>query len=66
VNLWRPADAGDGHDFGAHGEFDQDASGRSYQLWASQHRGLLGALAAAGVTGLVTAGLRRAGRGRER
>lgn len=55
VNLWEPADGPDGHDFGAHGRFDDAAKARSYQLWASQHHG---ALAAAGgilftLTGLL-------------
>ncbi|MGI8523877.1 MAG: SDR family oxidoreductase [Nocardioides sp.] len=51
VNLWEPADGPDGHDFGAHGIFDDRAHGRSPQVWASQHHGLLGAagLAAAGL-----------------
>jgi NAD(P)-dependent dehydrogenase (short-subunit alcohol dehydrogenase family) len=47
TNLWRPADAApDGHDFGAHGEFDQQAGNRSAQVWASQHHGLLAAAGA--------------------
>ena len=33
------------HDFGAHGVFDDRSTPRSLQLWASQHHGLLGALA---------------------
>ncbi|MDN5749976.1 MAG: SDR family oxidoreductase [Pseudonocardia sp.] len=45
VNLWEPADGPGGRDFGAHGVFDDKSTGRSYQLWASQHHGLLGALA---------------------
>lgn len=44
-NLWEPADGGDGHDFGAHGRFDDRSLSRSPQLWASQHHGLLGAAA---------------------
>jgi NAD(P)-dependent dehydrogenase (short-subunit alcohol dehydrogenase family) len=47
VNLWEPADSEQGHDFGAHGVFDTKSTRRSYQLWASQHHGLLGAAAAA-------------------
>ena len=45
-------------DFGTHGRFDDRSSSRSYQLWASEHHGLLGALggataaAAVGVTAL--------------
>ncbi len=51
-NLWKPADGEGGRDYGAHGVFDERAHARSPQLWASQHHGLLGALAgvAAGVT----------------
>ena len=48
-NLWEPADGPDGHDFTAHGSFDDRAKSRSFQLWASQHHGLLAA--AAGVVG---------------
>jgi NAD(P)-dependent dehydrogenase (short-subunit alcohol dehydrogenase family) len=48
ANLWEPADGPDGHDFGAHGRFDDQAHGRSMQLWASQHHGLV----AAGALGL--------------
>ncbi|HSE44481.1 MAG TPA: SDR family oxidoreductase, partial [Gemmatimonadales bacterium] len=44
ANLWEPAD--DGFDHGAHGVFDDKATGRSSQLWASQHHG---ALTAAGL-----------------
>jgi NAD(P)-dependent dehydrogenase (short-subunit alcohol dehydrogenase family) len=54
-NLWRPADDRAGHDYGAHGEFDKQAKARSWQLWASQHHGLLagttGAAVALGVVG---------------
>lgn len=54
ANLWQPADGMRGHDFGAHGEFDEKSTERSPQLWASQHHGALGAalggmLAAAGL-----------------
>ncbi|GAA3434096.1 SDR family oxidoreductase [Kutzneria kofuensis] len=51
ANLWQPADGRDGHDFGAHGRFDDQAHPRSLQMWASQHHGLLGAIG-----GLMTAG----------
>jgi short-subunit dehydrogenase len=51
-NLWQPADGRGGHDFGAHGRFDEAAHRHSIQLWASQHRSALavsaGAAAAAG------------------
>ncbi len=57
VNLWEPADGKDGHDFGAHGVFDNRSKTRSVQLWASQHHGLLagtaGALGVAALTRLV-------------
>lgn len=55
-NLWLPADGADGHDFGAHGRFDDSARARSRQLWASQHHGALAAAAGgmlAGIVGLV-------------
>jgi NAD(P)-dependent dehydrogenase (short-subunit alcohol dehydrogenase family) len=52
ANLWEPADGPDGHDYGAHGRFDDRALSTSPQLWASRHHGLLGAAAA----GLVAAG----------
>jgi hypothetical protein len=53
-NLWRPADDRVGHDYGAHGEFDEQAKTRSWQLWASQHHGLLaGTTGAALVLGLI-------------
>jgi NAD(P)-dependent dehydrogenase (short-subunit alcohol dehydrogenase family) len=54
ANLWRPADRRVGHDYGAHGEFDERASDRSLQLWASQRHGVLVAAgAAAGVAAAV-------------
>ena len=42
VNLWQPADGPRGHDYTAHGSFDDQAKPRSAQLWASQHHGVLG------------------------
>jgi NAD(P)-dependent dehydrogenase (short-subunit alcohol dehydrogenase family) len=42
-NLWEPADGRNGHDFGAHGLFDQQAHAFSPQAWASRHHGLVGA-----------------------
>ncbi|CAN5122652.1 SDR family oxidoreductase [soil metagenome] len=45
VNLWEPADAD--RDFGTHGVFDDRSTTDSVQLWASQHHGLLGAVAGA-------------------
>ena len=41
-NLWQPADGPRGHDYTAHGSFDDQAKPRSYQLWASQHHGVIG------------------------
>jgi NAD(P)-dependent dehydrogenase (short-subunit alcohol dehydrogenase family) len=46
-NLWEPLSG----DHGAHGDFDDRATYRSPQLWATTHRGLL-ALAGAGLAGL--------------
>jgi NAD(P)-dependent dehydrogenase (short-subunit alcohol dehydrogenase family) len=46
VNLWEPADSD--RDYGAHGAFDDQSTNRSYQLWASQHHGLLATLGLAG------------------
>ncbi|CAM5698485.1 hypothetical protein SALBM311S_11983 [Streptomyces alboniger] len=65
-NLWAPADGPHGRDFGAHGRFDDEAVSDSPQDWVSRNRARMGAgaLAAAGVGALVTAGLRR-GRGRD-
>jgi hypothetical protein len=54
-NLWEPADGASGHDFGTHGRFDDRSSSRSYQLWASEHHGLLGALG--GVTAAAAVGV---------
>jgi NAD(P)-dependent dehydrogenase (short-subunit alcohol dehydrogenase family) len=50
-NLWQPVD--DDRDHGAHGRFDNRASDRSLQLWASMHR----ALALAAASGLAAAGI---------
>jgi NAD(P)-dependent dehydrogenase (short-subunit alcohol dehydrogenase family) len=54
ANLWKPADGKDGHDYGAHGSFDDQAHPRSYQMWASRYRV---AVATAAVAGLGLAGL---------
>jgi len=62
ANLWEPADGRGGHDFGAHGAFDQKAKPQSAQALASQHhKSLLGAAAAAGA-GLIAAIARNARR----
>jgi NAD(P)-dependent dehydrogenase (short-subunit alcohol dehydrogenase family) len=42
ANLWEPADGPDGHDYGAHGRFDDRSTSRSPQLWASHHHGPIG------------------------
>lgn len=59
VNLWEPADGSSGHDFGAHGAFDDRAWGRSPQVWASEHHGLLGAVGLAAITGAAAVIARR-------
>jgi NAD(P)-dependent dehydrogenase (short-subunit alcohol dehydrogenase family) len=61
ANLWEPADGEVGHDFGAHGIFDDRSSQRSAQLWASQHHGTLGTVAAGLLvgTGLAARAVRR-------
>jgi hypothetical protein len=54
VNLWHPADGAHGHDFGAHGTFDDRSVRRNAQLWASQHHGVLAGLGGMlAVTGLA-------------
>jgi NAD(P)-dependent dehydrogenase (short-subunit alcohol dehydrogenase family) len=56
ANLWDPADGPWEPDYGAHGRFDDQATPRSLQLWASQHHGLVAAGAVtvlAGVSALV-------------
>jgi NAD(P)-dependent dehydrogenase (short-subunit alcohol dehydrogenase family) len=54
ANLWKPVDGRHGHDFGAHGEFDDRSTRHSPQLWASQHHGVLGTIGAlAAAAGLV-------------
>ncbi|MFI9721832.1 SDR family oxidoreductase [Streptomyces sp. NPDC052396] len=58
VNLWSPLDGPDGHDFGAHGTFDQ-VIGHSPQQWLSRHRDTL-ALAAVGAAALALARRRAA------
>jgi short-subunit dehydrogenase len=59
VNLWEPADGRQKPDFGAHGEFDEKSKNRSFQLWASQHHGLLAAAGGALAAGLTWAAARR-------
>jgi hypothetical protein len=57
ANLWKPADGSHGRDYGAHGLFDDRSKGRSAQVWASQHHGVLGAGLA--VTAGCAAGITR-------
>jgi NAD(P)-dependent dehydrogenase (short-subunit alcohol dehydrogenase family) len=49
-NLWDPLDGPDGHDYGAHGEFDDRAHRRAPQLWWSHHARLVSAAAAVAIT----------------
>jgi hypothetical protein len=57
-NLWQPLDRPDGHDYGAHGVFDEQAHPHSTQLWLSRHsRAVTGA--AAGALATATALLAR-------
>jgi short-subunit dehydrogenase len=56
ANLFEPADGSHGHDFGAHGQFDDRSKSSSAQLWASQHHGTVGAglaVAAASAVGVA-------------
>ncbi len=55
ANLWEPADGAGGHDFGAHGDFDDRAHPRSPQLWASHHHGLLAVAGASAVAAATVA-----------
>jgi NAD(P)-dependent dehydrogenase (short-subunit alcohol dehydrogenase family) len=59
VNLWEPVDGEHRPDAGAHGEFDDKAKNRSFQLWASQHHGLVTAAGGALAAGLGWALARR-------
>jgi NAD(P)-dependent dehydrogenase (short-subunit alcohol dehydrogenase family) len=54
ANLDEPADGLTGHDFGAHGDFDEKAHPRSLQWWAVTHRD---AVAAVTGTALAVSGL---------
>jgi NAD(P)-dependent dehydrogenase (short-subunit alcohol dehydrogenase family) len=60
ANLWKPADGSDGRDYGAHGRFDDRSHQRSLQVWASQHHGLLGAVAAGTVAAMGMWGVKAA------
>ena len=52
-NLWSPVD--EDRDHGAHGSFDKRASSKSRELWASEHKALLGMAALALIGGIGTA-----------
>ena len=52
VNLWEPADGSHEPDAGAHGDFDDKSKNRSFQLWASQHHGLVAAAGGALLAGV--------------
>ncbi|WP_372459185.1 SDR family oxidoreductase [Streptomyces huiliensis] len=58
VNLWHAEDGEEGHDFGAHGLFDDKTVVHAAQPWASRHRGALALAALAAGVGAV-GGLRR-------
>jgi NAD(P)-dependent dehydrogenase (short-subunit alcohol dehydrogenase family) len=51
ANLFEAADGDDGHDFGAHGEFDARAHRWDPQLWAARHHGTLAAAGTAVLAG---------------
>ncbi|GHO70913.1 hypothetical protein KSC_098050 [Ktedonobacter sp. SOSP1-52] len=53
-NLWAPVD--EDRDYGAHGDFDDRAKKRSWQLWADTHRGMLG-LIGIGMAGIAATSL---------
>ena len=58
ANLWEPADGDDGHDYGAHGPFDDRALGVAPQLWFSHHARLTSAVAAAATAAGLAAATR--------
>jgi NAD(P)-dependent dehydrogenase (short-subunit alcohol dehydrogenase family) len=60
-NLWAPVD--EDRDFGPHGRFGDEARGRSWQLWLTEHRRLVTVTAALAASALVA---RRVSRGRRR
>jgi NAD(P)-dependent dehydrogenase (short-subunit alcohol dehydrogenase family) len=63
-NLWVPADGPDGHDFGADGEFTDQAHGRSLQMWCSHHvRPIAATFTGAALAGGLLARRRGGGRG---
>jgi hypothetical protein len=52
-NLWQPADARDGHDYGAHGAFDSRSHRRSAELWLARRPQVVGAAVAAAAAGVA-------------
>jgi short-subunit dehydrogenase len=55
ANLWEPVEG----DWSAHGDFDDRAHGRSFQLWATMHRRALVAAGLAGAVAAIAAGRAR-------
>lgn len=47
-NLWEPRDGKDGHDYGAHGIFDDKSHAQAPQLWFSHHVRLASGVVIAG------------------
>jgi len=66
ANLWEPADGPDGHDYCAHGAFDERAHASSPQQWAAQHYPQIGAAAAAAAAAIAATGVALWAMGRRR
>ncbi|MDQ0597811.1 NAD(P)-dependent dehydrogenase (short-subunit alcohol dehydrogenase family) [Streptomyces canus] len=58
-NLWSPADGPHGHDFGAHGRFDEESRPVSRQEWMSLRRGQVGKVLVVGAGALAARRLAR-------
>ncbi|HET9212615.1 MAG TPA: SDR family oxidoreductase [Thermoanaerobaculia bacterium] len=56
-NLWEPVPG----DHGAHGQFDDRATYHSAQLWSNLHRGILAAVGAVGLAGVLWAAAKASG-----
>jgi hypothetical protein len=54
VNLWAPVDGPDGRDFGAEGQFSDQAWHADPQIWLSRHHTGVAAAAAAVLAGALT------------